>query len=56
LLVNSTKTGVGGPGGGSVVIDMSCFQFTNGNKTPGGDTFWKIYANCGSNNAPAGCL
>jgi hypothetical protein len=56
LLVNAVKEGVGGPSGGNVTIDMSCFQFTNGNKTPGGDTFWQIYANCASNGAPEGCL
>jgi hypothetical protein len=56
LLVNDHQTTVGGPGGGSVTINMTCFQFTNGNKTPGGDTFWKIYANCASNGAPESCL
>jgi hypothetical protein len=39
-----------------VTINMTCFQFTNGNGTPGGDTFWKIYANCASNGAPESCL
>jgi hypothetical protein len=60
LLAHSETTGVGGANGGSAVIDTQCFQFTNpvppGTPVPGGDVFYKVYANCNSVDAPQNCL
>ena len=56
LLASSTKTALGNGSGGQVVIDTQCFQFINGNQTPGGDTFYKVYAKCNSIGVPTNCI
>jgi hypothetical protein len=55
-LVDEESTGSSGAsGGGSVLIDASCFGFTGANALPP-NSFYTIFANCATTGAPETCF
>ena len=59
LIIHNVASGTGNAAGGCSDVPLNCDEFTRpvppGVPLPGGDSFWKVFAQCASSDAPAGC-